>query len=230
MGLSCEEAQVPEWSHENLMAYEKEALGFYLTSHPLKAFQRDLRRMGIRALQDCRGMAAGVEVKVAAVITTRKEIITKKGDRMAFMGLADMSGEAEGIFFPESFLKLRELLGGDLPLLITAKINGSGQGESEGDPPAKVKLDVQDAKPLTQAVQSGEEPVEVRVEAASCPRLAGLTEIFHRYPGQAAVHLRLCFEEVECLVGLPEELCVGPCPDFWREVDECLAGPAAIAS
>ncbi|GAB6036407.1 DNA polymerase III subunit alpha [Fundidesulfovibrio butyratiphilus] len=224
VGLSCEEAQVPEWSHEQLMAYEKEALGFYLTSHPLKAYVRDLRRMGVRALQDCRGFPAGTEVKVAAVITTRKEIITKKGDRMAFMGLEDMGGEAEGIFFPESFLKLREVIAGDQPLLITAKINGSQQDQAEGEPPAKVKLDVQDAKPLVEAVQAGEEPVEVRVEASAKPSLAALAEIFHRYPGQADVHLRLCFARVECLVGLPEELRVAPCPDFWRDVDDYLAG------
>ena len=45
LGLSCPEASLPEWLHEEMMAFEKEALGFYLTSHPLLAYERDLRAM-----------------------------------------------------------------------------------------------------------------------------------------------------------------------------------------
>ncbi len=222
IGLACEEALVPEWSHEQMMAFEKEAIGFYLTSHPLKAYIRDVRRMGIKTLSECRGYVGGSEVKVAAVVTTRKEIITKKGDRMAFCGLEDIGGEAEGIFFPEAFARLREIIAGDTPLLITAKINESKE-EAEAEVRGKLKLEVQNAVPMAQAVMAGDEPVEVRVEAQACSSLADLAEIFHKYPGSARIHLRLMFTGMECLVGLSDELTVGPCPDFWKDVDCFLA-------
>ena len=221
LGMSCEEASVPEWEHQELMAREKEALGFYLTSHPLKSFIRDMRRMGIKTLSECKGYAPDCEVKVAAIITTKKEHITKKGDRMAFCGLEDIAGDGEAIFFPEAFAKCRELLEGDQPLLLTAKIGK--EMEEAGDHPVKLKLMVQSARPLGEAVAAGDEPVEVRVEAQTCATLAGLKEIFHKYPGSAKVRLRLVYDDLECLTSLSEELCVGPCPQFWQAVDDCLA-------
>ncbi len=227
LGLNCEEALVPEWGHEELMAREKEALGFYLTSHPLKAYVRDLRRLGLKSLAECRGYTQDSEVKVAAMITTRKEHITKKGDKMAFCGLEDIAGDGEAIFFPEAFAKCRELLAQDVPLLITAKIGKDDQDAEPGQ--GKLKLVVQDARALSEAVAAEDEPVEVRVNACVLSSLAGLKEIFHKYPGPAKVRLRLVFEDMECLAGLSDDVCVGPCPEFWQAVDACLAGDRAPA-
>lgn len=228
IGMNCEEALVPEWGHEELMAKEKEALGFYLTSHPLKVYARDIRRMGIKTLSECRGYTPDSEVTVAAVITTKKEHITKKGDRMAFCGLEDIAGDGEAIFFPEAFAKCRDLLAGDQPLLITAKIGK--ENEEPGDHNVKLKLVVQSARSLSEAVAAGDEPLEVRVEANACRTLAGLKEIFNKYPGPAKVRLRLVFDDLECLAGLSEDLSVGPCPEFWQAVDDCLAAEAGKAT
>ncbi|MBI4804245.1 MAG: DNA polymerase III subunit alpha [Desulfovibrio sp.] len=228
IGLNCEEALVPEWGHEELMAKEKEALGFYLTSHPLKVYARDIRRMGIKTLSECKGYTPDSEVTVAAVITTKKEHITKKGDKMAFCGLEDIAGDGEAIFFPEAFAKCRDLLAGDQPLLITAKIGK--ENEEPGDHPVKLKLVVQSARSLSEAVAAGDEPLEVRVEANACRTLAGLKEIFNKYPGPAKVRLRLVFDDLECLAGLSEDLSVGPCPEFWQAVDDCLASEASKAT
>jgi DNA polymerase-3 subunit alpha len=227
LGMSCEEATIPEWGHEELMAKEKEALGFYLTSHPLKAYARDIRRMGIKTLSECKGYAPDCEIKVAAVVTTKKEHITKKGDRMAFCGLEDIAGDGEAIFFPEAYAKCRELLAGDAPLLITAKIGKDRDADENSDQPGKLKLIVQDARPLMEAVAAGDEPIEVRLEEKNRPGLARLKEIFHRYPGPAKVRLRMVFDGLECLAALPDEMAVGPCPEFWQAVDECLAKAAA---
>ena len=211
------------------MAKEKEALGFYLTSHPLKVYARDIRRMGLRTLSECRGYAPDFAVKVAAVITTRKEILTKKGDKMAFCGLEDLAGDGEAIFFPEAYAANRELVAGDQPLLVSGKIAKEKDNGEAGDEPSRVKIFVDSVRPLAQAVASGDGPVEVRVEGWSCRSLAGLNEIFRRYPGPAAIQLRLVFEDLECLAGLPEEMSVAPCPEFWRAVDEYLAGERAAA-
>jgi len=229
LGFACEEETVPEWPHEELMAKEKEAIGFYLTSHPLKVYARDLRRMGLRTLSECRGYAPDSAVKVAAVVTTRKEHITKKGDKMAFFGLEDLAGDGEVIFFPEAYAANRELLAGDQPLLISGKIAKEKDNAGGGDEPQRVKIIADSVKPLAEAVASGDGPVEVRVQGWSCRSLAGLKEIFRRYPGPAAIQLRLVFEDLECLAGLSEEVSVGPCPEFWRAVDEYLAGERAAA-
>ena len=225
LGIACEEANVPEWEHEELMAREKEALGFYLTSHPLKAYVRDLRRLGLKTLTECRAYPPESEVKVACIVTGKKEFITKKGDKMAFCGLEDITGDGEAVFFPEAFTRCRELLEGEQPLLLTAKIDrDSGNG---GENAGKLKLIVQGARSLVEASVAGDEPVEVRVEADTCRSLAGLEEIFHTYPGPARVRLRLVYNDLECLTALSDDVSVGPCPRFWQAVDEWLAACGA---
>jgi len=226
LGFACEEENVPEWPHEELMAKEKEALGFYLTSHPLKVYARDIRRMGIKTLPECAAYAPDCEIKVAAVITTRKEHLTKKGDKMAFCGLEDLAGDGEAIFFPEVFAACREILAGDQPLLLTGKIAKDKDGAKGGNEPRRVKIIVDSARPLAASLALGDEPVEVRVEGASCRGLESLKDVFARYPGPSPIRLRLVFEDMECLTGLSQELSVGPCPEFWRAVDDCLAQSA----
>ena len=52
VGIDCEEASLPEFSEEFLLKYEKEYLGFYLTSHPLQNYMREIRRIGCRTLEN----------------------------------------------------------------------------------------------------------------------------------------------------------------------------------
>jgi DNA polymerase-3 subunit alpha len=224
LGLNCEEANVPEWSHEAKMAAEKEALGFYLTGHPLMGYVRDLGRLGLKSLSECASYGPGYEVKVAVIVTAKKEIVTKKGDKMAFCQIADLGGEGEAIFFPEAFARLRDLLEQDQPLVLSARISGR-ESPGEGQKP-KLKIEVTGGQPLAQAATAAGEPIVVSVDASRCPSLAALQEILHKYPGSTRVHLRLCFPGAECMMGLSEDMAVGPCPQFWQDLDDCLGSVA----
>ena len=44
IGFPCEEQDIPEWEDDQKLAFEKDSLGFYLTSHPLQPFRRDMPR------------------------------------------------------------------------------------------------------------------------------------------------------------------------------------------
>ncbi len=95
--------QVDPISQENKLTFEKEALGFYLSSHPISIYERELKQCGAQGLyqlkRDPYKAVAGVYISAA------KTIRTKKGDLMAFLTVSDASGEMEAVVFPTVYKK-----------------------------------------------------------------------------------------------------------------------------
>ena len=112
----------PAWQNAEQLTYEKEALGFYFSSHPLMEVQDEWRRVvstSSRELQDCRG---GESVTVGGIATQHRSQLTKKGDRMAFLTIEDLHGSFEVTVFPEVY---RESIGAcesDAPLVVWGKV------------------------------------------------------------------------------------------------------------
>ena len=225
LGLSCPEADLPEWGEEDKMAFEKEAIGFYLTGHPLLAYIRDTRTLMLTKLSACKGLDPEVEVKAAVMITSIKEIVTKKsGKKMCFLGVEDLSGEGEITVFPNTYEEIRDMLTTDQPLLVTAKISGYDNGADEGGRAAK--LECQSVELLAKAVKDNGDPLHVQIDIDDDEEgpLSGLADILGRYPGGSRVHVILRYPRAECLLRLGEQYCVGRCPDLRRELDEWEAG------
>ena len=228
LGLSCPEATLPEWLHEEMMAHEKEALGFYLTSHPLLAYERDLRAMRTTTLAQCAGIEPGVEVKVACICVSTKEIITKKGQKMAFCKLEDhLGGEAEAVVFSDVYAACREHLDADLPLFLTAKVGAAAESDVEGK--KQIKLQAVRLDPLAKVVGGSDEPVEVLVACPDTPpvSLDPLADILRRYPGPCSVHLVLALPKAVCRLRLGQEYGVRRCAELRRELDDFEHGATA---
>ncbi len=114
--LSLEKA--PEATKEQKLLWEKELLGVYVSGHPLDQFAEELaKRTAItdikRAVEEKQEMAV-VQMKggvaVAGMIEVVKELLTKKGDRMAFVQLSNHTDTIEMVTFPEVFLANKDLL------------------------------------------------------------------------------------------------------------------------
>ncbi len=108
-----------EWPENILLSFEKEALGFYITGHPLARHAEAIRRF---ATCDSAGLSDRTdkeEVKICGIVAGLKETITKKGDRMAFVTLEDLSGFVEVVIFSDIYLTAAELLKGEEPILVT---------------------------------------------------------------------------------------------------------------
>jgi DNA polymerase III subunit alpha len=105
---------------EDKLLYEKEALGFYLSDHPISIFEKKLKQAGANVLFELtaehKRAAAGVYV------TSMRKIRTKKGDSMAFLHVSDSSGEMEAVAFPVVYKKYSHLLDHGKFALIEGKI------------------------------------------------------------------------------------------------------------
>ncbi|MBT5808459.1 DNA polymerase III subunit alpha [Candidatus Uhrbacteria bacterium] len=113
----CEPATTRE-----LLMWEKELLGLFVSAHP---YDEVVEKLG-KHLTDCADVptkSEGAFVRVGGVVTSVKEIITKKGDPMAFMGIQDLTGTQEVIVFPRTYKTTKEVLLEDSILLVSAKVS-----------------------------------------------------------------------------------------------------------
>ena len=114
------------------MLMEKEALGFNLTLNPLKPFKETIEKFST-PIEDIIEAATGENsqikngniVTIGAVLVGKREIITKKGDKMAQLNFEGLTGSIEGVCFPMTYRKIKNELKEDCPLFLTGKLDFS---------------------------------------------------------------------------------------------------------
>ena len=112
-------SDAPPWTEAQQLAYEKEALGFYMSGHPLERHAEELRIFGARRLAEL--TASEGDVWVAGIVSGLRPLKTKKGDRMAVFMLEDIAGSLEAVVFPETFAKHASMIEADAMLLVRGK-------------------------------------------------------------------------------------------------------------
>jgi DNA polymerase III subunit alpha len=113
------------WQPVERLQHEFEAIGFYLSSHPLDAYVRSLARLGVVRFADlpARLAAGGMSrFKLAGVPISRRERNSARGSRFAFVQMSDASGVFEVVVFAEVLAQARQLLDEAIPLLVTVDV------------------------------------------------------------------------------------------------------------
>jgi DNA polymerase-3 subunit alpha len=104
------------------LSWERELLGIYLSKHPLEDFSDYLEESAVEIAKITPEMN-DKSTSVGGSIITNRTIVTKKGQKMAFIGIEDFSGQLEIIVFPDLFSEFESSLTNDSILLVTGKIN-----------------------------------------------------------------------------------------------------------
>lgn len=102
-----------EWSNKEKLEREKEVASVYISAHPLESYRDQLTWLSVRPFAQIAQDGANNEESLfvgAGFVKTRKDITTKKGDRMAFLQLEDMQSSIEVIVFPKLFLQVEQWL------------------------------------------------------------------------------------------------------------------------
>ncbi|TVQ77515.1 MAG: DNA polymerase III subunit alpha [Bradymonadales bacterium] len=108
--------EVEEWNERIRLNDEKHLLGTYTSGHPLNAYATVLSSYRSKSIQQILQSPAPkreVEVLVVGLITNKKEIMTKKGHKMAFIRLEDMDAEIECVIFSDLYQKKSDLIVND---------------------------------------------------------------------------------------------------------------------
>jgi DNA polymerase-3 subunit alpha len=207
-----------EFEKSELLRLEKETLGLYVSEHPLHAIREQLRRKTDCTLADIERRRDGEVVTVAGIVSSIKQLTTKKGEPMVFMRLDDVTGGAECVVFNSVYAQSRELCVVDRILVVKGRIDHK-EGES--------KLLASEVQGFEAVPEKGEVRLKIDALQAKAGVIRELRALVERYPGDALV-----FAELQSTIG-PRTLQFGPGykvqadSDFFTEVRELL-GPAAL--
>jgi DNA polymerase III subunit alpha len=194
---------VPDWPSVERLQNEFDAIGFYLSSHPLDPYGRSLERAGILRWVDLpAALAAGgaTRFRLAGIVIGKKERTSARGNRYAFVQLSDTSGVFEVTVFSEVLTQARALIDGGQPLIVTLDV----RHEEES-----LRLTAQKLEPLDSVVAHAAAGLRVFVgEADALPRLKSLIAREAGGRGRVSVVLDLPGSEVE--IALPGGFRVDP--------------------
>ena len=120
---------IAEWGEEEILKAEKEALGFYITGHPLTRYREQLQRMGTTRISELDEMSDGQEITIGGIVTAIRKTQTKsKQEIMAYLTLEDSEGHAEVIVFPDLYRTSMTVLQKDIPLLVKGTLDKTEKG------------------------------------------------------------------------------------------------------
>ena len=208
--------EVPEWDAKLLLGFEKEALGFFITGHPLGRYLADMKRF---ATADCASLADcpdKSEVRICGIVAGLKENITKKGDRMGFVTLEDLTGSVEVIVFPETYGRTVEHLKSDAPLIVSGTVD-------IGEKSTKIKAT--DIVPLSDMTEKETKRVffTLRTDGLDRGHLESLKGVIGRYRGDCRAFLRLELpDNCAVTINLPDSFTVAAREDLSLEVESML--------
>ncbi|KKK38343.1 DNA polymerase III DnaE [Mesobacillus campisalis] len=177
---------------KEMLAYEKEVLGLYLSTHPVSIMEEALKAAGARHIADLR---PGERTRAGVYVTEEKKIRTKKGEAMAFYTLSDPSGDMEAVAFPVVYKRLGHVMKQGSVLLLEGKVE-----ERAGKLQFIIgeQLDVDEEAPF-----GGKQPkLYLKIEDAfqSAEKLNELKAILKKHPGRYPVILHYAGKEKTILL------------------------------
>ncbi len=206
----------PEWSQNELLKYERELTGFYITAHPLNRHSKAITHFSTCSTQSLPDMGEGREVKLCGVISGLKIMTTKKGNRMAYAQLEDLHGTIEVILFPETFKNHEEILGPESVVRITGTVDLMDKG-------ARIKATRVELVPQLESETVKHVTLQVYEHDVLPHNLVDLQQIFQRHPGPTPISLVLHLQSnlTANLRELPN-VGIAPTPEFLEEVEHLL--------
>jgi DNA polymerase-3 subunit alpha len=122
-GLS-EITQVREWPEPQLLAFEKDMLGFYVSGHPLARYAKNLARFRFCSTADLKNKSHGEDIKVVGLIIKIKHTVTRaKGEKMAILKLEDLDGIVEILVFPQTYKSVANNIQPSSIVLVKGKLD-----------------------------------------------------------------------------------------------------------
>jgi DNA polymerase-3 subunit alpha len=191
---SALEVPIPdsEWSQQDTLAFEREMLGLYVSSHPLDGAEALLERSRDHSIADILDGAGGNgSVRVAGIITAVTKKITKQGNVWALVGLEDHEAALEVACFPNTYQLYVQALIPDAVVSVTGKIRKSET--SDGNTTVSFSAELLEVLDVTAAQNGALPPVvlNVREDRITSGLTDELKRILQAHPGKAPVHMNV---------------------------------------
>ncbi|MEW6184765.1 MAG: OB-fold nucleic acid binding domain-containing protein, partial [Thermodesulfobacteriota bacterium] len=214
-----EPPKIEEWKEGQKLAYEKEILGFYITGHPLTRFSETLKDLKTSEIQSLVELEDKENVRLAGMVAALKEINSKKGERMAFATLEDLSGACEIIIFSDIYRKFGSYLKEETPLCVAGVTSRDEKG---------VKVIANEVLPLAEVEENKAQQAVLKIQVNGLNRihLSELKDLLNAHKGLCPVQICACLpDESQVVLSLPEHFTIKPSVQLRREIKTLACNP-----
>ena len=172
---------IDEWPQSDMLQWERELTGFYITAHPLTQHTEAIRLLATHTTSTVREAHNGKVVKLCGVVGNLKVTTTKKGHRMAYITLEDLQGLVDVIVFPELFQSCETFVGTDAVIHVTGTVDHK-------DTVTRV-IKATKVEPLQDMQTKTVKRITVRITetADTGSHLSKLQEVLRRHPGPTPI-------------------------------------------
>jgi len=192
--------EIDEWDEKQLLVFEKESIGFYITGHPLSGHEDLLQKFTNTNSTELKERNDGDIIRIGGIVRSTKTIKTKKGDLMAFVTIEDLHGSFEITIFSTVYVKIYDLLSDDNPIIV--------QGRVQKDENA-VKILADTVIPMEKAEETWTASIHFNLDLTRTDRalLVRLHEILKRHPGSCKGYVHLLEpDKTETIIALSDAL------------------------
>jgi DNA polymerase-3 subunit alpha len=215
---------VEELASADLLKFEKELLGFYITSHPLTEHQMALEQYSTATTKEALHLSEGVEVTIGGMINRIKKSVIKNGrnagSQMANITLEDLEGQIDATIWSDEFADLTKRFP-DM-LAMESIVFVKGKIDRKRETPCII---VNDMIPVSDSIQRLTTAVAVKVDRIKHSKddLTRLAPVLKGHPGNLRVYLQVETPEAQkVIIQLGKELSVRPSKRFVEDVEQIL--------
>ncbi|HOS02711.1 MAG TPA: DNA polymerase III subunit alpha [Candidatus Hydrogenedentes bacterium] len=212
---------LPEWPENELLAFEKEMLGLYVSSHPLAKCAKILQRFTNVSIADLPDLRENQEVQLGGIIAAVKHYTTQRGKKMAFVTLETLEGSCEITVFNDIYEQRAGLLVPDAIVMAPSKATRRN---------GEISLLAIDIVSLEEAESTLSKAAHALIDLRTVDdaTLVQLAEVFGSEPGKCDVYLHCTAENGDVVTVLATSVCrVNPVPAL-RDRVQALLGPDAF--
>jgi DNA polymerase-3 subunit alpha len=224
-----------EFDKNELLAHEKEAIGLFLSMHPLKEVREALLAAVDRPLSELPQVKDGEWITVGGIITAARKLKTRTGNMMMFATLDDLEGSIELIFFGDQLAEYEHVAQVDQIVTVRGRVGNDDRGLTikvqacEAFRPSVEQ--VEEARAAAAVVAKGPEALMLVLDAARLPAsiIEELKHVFGNHIGEADVVLDVRTSQGPRTLRLGQDFRVDPTPSLRAELARIL-GPEALAA
>ena len=181
--LARELPDTAEWPQTLVLANEKEALGFYITGHPLEKFVKQIEQVTSTKVEGINELETSQEVHLGAMIGSLRVLRTRKGDRMATLSLEDLSGSVDAVVFPDLFKRCESLMESEAAVLVRGILELEDSGNR--------KVIVREIQPIDDPQAAPPVTIYVNLDDMAQDLPVKLRSIMEENPGDSRVTFQL---------------------------------------
>ncbi len=216
-GIDQDVPDIREWPEGQLLNFEKDMIGFYITGHPLARYEKILTEYSTAGSGELKDLEDGARIRFGGIINKVKHVVTKRsGEKMAIMMMEDLEGSVEVLVFPASYKNVSKFIRVNFPVFVNGRLNLREE---------RPKIIVEDIVPIEEARPHFTQAISIDIFSIGMENelLERLKGMFKKHRGNIPVYLNVSTKKNGSYrILVDKDLFVSPTNEMVAELEELI--------